>query len=172
MSYLVNPYMVDASCELFAQTDGTFDDTNASIQLGFGLRITSGNSAIGSTMTSFTLDLKSSNTATSAALTFGVWASANTSATPTAVFTGSIDNNDDLSTSFQTFTFTGSRTLAQDDNICCYWGSATGSGVMQQQLKNGSGGLANTAYVKFVPSPNRWHNYGTTHIPNMTALQC
>jgi len=161
------------SCELFSQTDGTFDDGNTSGQLGFGLRITSENSAIGSTMISFTLDLKSSNTATSAALTFGVWASGNATSTPTAVFTSDdVDNNTDLTTDFVTYTFSGSRTLAEDDNICCYWGSATGAGVMQQQLKNGSGGLANTAYVKFVGSPDRWHNYGTSHIPNMTALKC
>jgi len=159
------------SCELFTQTDGTFDDNNTTSQYGFGLRITSGNSAIGKTMISFTLDLKSSNTSTNAPLTFGVFASGNTSGSPDATFTGSINNNTGLTTSFVTYTFTGSRTLVQDDNICCFWGSPTGSGVIRQQLKNGGGGLANTAYVKSNTS-SVWGSYGTSHIPNMTAKQC
>ena len=169
---IIDPYTsFPVSCELFSQTDGTFEDSNTTSQYGFGLRITSGNSAIGSTMTSFTLDLKSTNTGTGLALTFGVWASGNDTDTPTAVFTSdAVDNNTDLTTSFVTYTFTGSRTLAQDDNICCSWGS-TGGTVIRQQLKNGGGGLANTAYVKANTS-NVWGNYGTSHIPNMSAFQC
>tara|TARA_R110000751_G_scaffold60201_2_gene125846 strand:+ start:70 stop:633 length:564 start_codon:yes stop_codon:yes gene_type:complete len=160
------------SCELFSQTDGTFDDSNTSSQYGFGVRISTDNTSIGETMISFTLDLKSSNTGTNAALTFGVWASGNDTDTPTAVFTSDdVDNNTDLTTSFQTFTFTGSRTLALNDNICCYWGSPTGSGVIQQQLKNPAT-MENSLYVKYISGSSSWGSYGSSHIPNMTALQC
>lgn len=158
------------SCELFSQLDGTFDDSNTSSQLGFGVRIDSGNTSIGKTMTSFTMDLKSSNTGTSAALTFGVWAIANTSATPTAVFSGAITNNTGLTTSYVTYTFTGSRTLVNEDVIGCFWGTPTGSGVIRQQLKNPAT-MTDSLYVKYVSDP-RWASYGATHIPNMSAFQC
>ena len=151
---------------IWSQTGGTLDDTNTSSQLGFGAGIKASHVGIGEAITSFTFTMKTTNTGTSIPLTFGVWRSSNTTTTPTDVFTGTVDNNNDLTGTMTEYTFTGSSTLQVGDTIGCLWGSSAGT-IIQQRISPPDV-TANTEYEKYTSTPE-WSDYGDTNPPNMTV---
>ena len=85
--------------------------------------ILTGSSLIGRTLKTFTMRLKSTTaTPSSNVVTFGVWSDGNNSRVPNSEFTGlnapgEYSNTDQLSTSFENYTFTGEHVLAAKDNI-------------------------------------------------------
>ena len=101
--------------------DQTLDQAQISFNLttarGSASNISAGSSLIGATLESFELRMRAPATATNQPFNFGVWSSSNATVTPTTAFTGSIDNELDLTASAVTYTFTGSHVLAEDDHI-------------------------------------------------------
>ena len=89
----------------------------------YSLRVDSGSSLIGKTLTQFTIKMKRTAGTSTTALTFGVFDTTTTSLVPTAAFAatdpsdGVVDQQIDLTTSYQILTCTGSRVLAQNDGI-------------------------------------------------------
>jgi len=172
MSYLINPYMVEAeSCLLWSQTTGTLDNGQNTNSRGWSIGIDSGNVNIGKTLTQFSLWLYTNNASISQALVFGVWASANHTQTPSSAFTGSLTNNNQLSGSFVEYEFTGSHTLALNDRIGITWNGSL-SYIIQNQIANGVSITPNTSFWIWINSSSAWHNYGTTNVQNTNAYQC
>lgn len=91
---------------------------NTTTARGAAYNISAGSSLIGETLTSFELKMRApSSPPNDQPFNFGVWSSSNTTVTPTTAFTGSIDNENDLTATATTYTFTGSHVLAEDDHI-------------------------------------------------------
>lgn len=154
------PYAV-SDTELVNQTGGTGNlnpngGTNCGVgwELQSGATTTSGNSAFGKTLTSFTFALKKSVGGTGT-LNVGVWNSSNNTFTPTTDFSGE-KNIANLTTSYVYEEYTGSHLLALDDTIACLSTSQTwniqtwsGGGAMPAEqnivarIQNISGGQFN-----------------------------
>jgi len=85
--------------------------------IGAGSLTTAGNSAVGKTLTDFTVRLKKLG-AYSGTIAYGVWATgSNTTTTPTTTFTGATTMIGDLGLSFADYANTGSHVLSVGDVI-------------------------------------------------------
>jgi len=174
MSYLVNPYLVSAPCvdKIWDQTDGSTQvDWNSNMR-GNANNVGTGNAYIGTTITSFKIELKETGGTSDVPMYFGVWASGNNDQeNPTAVFTGSIDNYNDLTTSFTWYTFTGSRTLVYDDHIGFCVNSAAPN-IKQSRAENvAEGTIPNSSFTARAASNPNWWNYNAGQILNMEVYQ-
>jgi len=124
MSYLVNPYMVEAEdTTLWDQDQDDADAIFNTVARSMAYHILTGSSLIGRTLKTFTMRLKSTTaTPASNVVTFGVWSDGNDSRTPNTEFAGlaapgEYSNTDQLTTNFIDYSFTGEHVLAAKDNI-------------------------------------------------------
>jgi len=157
---------------MWSQTDGSTQVDFNSNMAGVANSISSGNDNIGKTLTSFTLELKYVGSTTSLTFYFGVWASGNNvESSPTAVFTGSISNYNQLTTNFTVYTFSGSRVLVEGDHIgFCFNGDASNTKVKRA---NGLGEVTidDVTMTARADSNPDWWNYNPAQVLNQQGYQ-
>ena len=89
----------------------------------YALRVDSGSSLIGKTLTQFTIKMKRTSGTSTTALEFGIFDTTGDDLDPTHTFVAKdpsgtvVDQQIDLTTSYQVLTCTGSRVLAANDGI-------------------------------------------------------
>ena len=159
--------------EVWNQTDGTGEVAFNTNFRSAANNVSAGNADIGKTITSFKMELKVSSAGTDVPLYFGVWASGNVNlTTPTTAFTGTIDNYNDLSTSYVWYTFTGSHTLAEDDHIGFAFNAQAPNIRIQRAASSGEVTIDDCSFTLLVASsPTAWVNYNAAQVLNMEAFQ-